>query len=369
MAKILHKKFAETDLEDYLEMSQSEYGLSGFIKTDSDRLKYLHTTNPDHIKWKHLASPFGASSYVRLDVLGKVVGRAPIQPRTLRVASKDFKAGSVMDLLIDSKHRSTPVNFLSLIKACSKVKNFDLVYHTANEITAPLYSNLLRFSNPFSLWAYGFPLRLAGFFSLIFGRRVDLIDWLTAPFRWVLRSIACLAIFVAKLDISQGAMSDDELEALCTKCLRQSGPHPARTNAFLKWRFGDAPLWPATVCRIDRNGQFLGYIVLRKLKIGGLNPLALMDFILDPDTSLFFQLTLKLWLIRKAIISKADALFTMVNPFSTVGCICAGFPLVKIPDRLFPHATPIFVRVCRDDAKELETNHSIHFTLGDLDYF
>lgn len=369
MAQISFKKFAETDIEGYLEMSQSEYGLSGSTETDSDRWKYLHTTSPDHIKWKHLYSPFGASSYVSLNEEGKVVGRAPIQPRTLRVASKIFKAGSVMDLLIDREHRSTPKNFLNITKACGNVTIFDLIYHTSNEITTSLYSKLLHFSNPFSLRTYGLPLRFAGFFSTIFGRRIDVIDWFTAPLRWLLWGVACAALSVARLDVSQGAMSGDELEAICTKCLRQSGPHLARTNAFLKWRFVDAPLWPATVYRIDRNGQFLGYIVIRKVEMGELNSLALMDFILDPDTSFFFQFALRLWLIRKAITSKADALFTMVNPFSTVGRKCAGFPLVKIPDGLFPHATPIFVRVRSDEAKVLETNQSTHFTLADLDYF
>jgi len=63
-------------------------------------------------------------------------------------------------------------------------------------------------------------------------------------------------------------MSDHELEALSAKCLRHSGPHFARTNAFLKWRFTDAPLWPAAIFRIDRKGQFLGYVVTRQVELG-----------------------------------------------------------------------------------------------------
>ena len=356
MAQISVKTFGEADLERFLEMSQLEYGASD-------------STNSDHIRWKHLDSPFGASAYVSLAETGQVVGRALIQPRTLCTASKVFNVASVMDLLIDREHRTTPINFINITKACGNVARCDLVFHTSNERTFPLYSKLLRFSNPFSLRAYGFPLRLAGLFSAIIGCRIDVIDWFTAPLRWLLGGIAYLANSVARLDISQSVMSDDELEMLCTKCLHQSGPHLARTNSFLKWRFGDAPLWPATVCRIDRKGQFLGYVVTRKVELGGINHLVLMDFILDPDTPLFVRVALRLWLIRKAITSKADALFTMVNSFSTIARKCVGFPLVSIPDRLLPHATPIFVRARSNFNKELEVDRSIHLTLADLDYF
>ena len=356
MTQISVAAFAETDLEVFLEMTHLEYGPSD-------------TTNPDHIRWKHLDSPFGVSTYVSLGDTGQVVGRALVQPRALHTASKAFNVASVMDLLIDQKHRSTPVNFINLTKACGNIENYDLVFHTSNERTFPLYSKLFRFPNPFSLRAYGFPVRLAGVFAAILGRRIDAIDWLTAPLRCLLVVIAYVVNFFVRLDITQRGMNDDELETLSTKCLQKSGPFLARTNAFLKWRFTDAPCWPATIFRIDRNGVFLGYVVTRKVELGGLNHLVLMDFVLDPDIPFFVQITLRLWLIRKAITSGVDSLFTMVNSYSTIARKCVGFPLLSIPDKLLPHATPIFVRAHSNDIKELESDRSIHMTLADLDYF
>lgn len=356
MAQISVKKFAETDLQVFLDMTQIEYGPSDI-------------TNPVHIKWKHLDSPFGASTYVCLTETDQVVGRALIQPRLLHTVSKVFDAASVMDLLIDHSHRSTPVNFLNLTKASGNEAGFDLIYHTSNERTFPLYSKLLKFANPFSLRAYGFPVRFAGLFASIIGRRFEVIDWFTAPLRWLLVFTAYAVNSVASLDISQKAMNDDELEMLCLKCLRQSGPHLARTNAFLKWRFSDAPLWPGSVYRIDQKGHFLGYVVTRNVELGGLNHLVLMDFMLDPETPLITQIALRLWLIRKAITSKADVHFTMVNSYSTIARQFVGFPLLNISDKFLPHTTPIFMRSRTDESKQLETDQSIHLTLADLDYF
>jgi hypothetical protein len=348
--------FTDRDLGRFVEMSRSEYGPSD-------------VSNSACMRWKHLDSPFGASSYVCLVEAEGVVGRVMVQPRPLHTATKVFRGGSVNDLLIDRAHRTTPMNFIKMTKACGDVEGLDLIYHTSNERSYPLYSGLLRCTTPFSLRAYGFPIRLAGLLSSFFGRRVQIIDGLTAPLRWAIVVLAAVMQFLAGLRISQCAMSDHELEGLCTKCLRRSGPHLARNNAFLKWRFRDAPLHPASVFRLDRRGRFLGYAVTRKVVLGSLSHWVLMDFLLDPDMPFVARIALRLWLVRTAVASKADVAFTMVNACSDVAKRCVGLPLVKISDKLLPHSTPIFVRACSDESKRLEADRSIHFTLADLDYF
>jgi hypothetical protein len=69
------------------------------------------------------------------------------------------------------------------------------------------------------------------------------------------------------------------------------------------------------------------------------------------------------------LAEKVDAIFTMVNPHSMISRKCVGFPFVKIPDKLLPHASPIYMRPRTDEHKEFKTDKSIHMTLGDLDYF
>ena len=356
MVQVSVETLTVEDLEDYLKLSRSEYGL-------------LDSNNLAHIRWKHMDSPFGASTYISLVASGKIVGRALLQPRPMYTASQKLNAACVTDVLIDREFRSPPTNFINMTKASGNVSKFDLVYHTSNERTDLLYSKLLRFPSPFTLRAYGFPLRLAGFLSLVTGRRIDAIDWLTAPLRWLLSIISFVVNSVAKVDISPRVMDDNALAVLFTKCLHQSGPLLARTNAFLKWRFTDTPLWPATVYRVDRNGQLLGYIATRKLELSGLSHYVLMDFVLDPETPFFVQIALRLWLIQSAIRSKVDTLYTMVNSFNGIARKLAGFPLVSIPDRLLPHATPIFVRYRSNEKSDPETDRTIHLTLADLDYF
>ncbi|WP_018294060.1 hypothetical protein [Mariprofundus ferrooxydans] len=356
MVEISVKTFEEEDLDGFLEMSQLEYGASV-------------SSHAGHIRWKHLNSQFGKSLYVNLSEAGQVVGRALIHPRKLHTASKVFDGAQVMDLLINKTHRSRPGNFINLTKECGNIENFDLVFHTSNENSFPLYSRLFQFPSPFSLRSYAFPVRVAGFLSLVTGRRIKIIDWITAPFRWLLWLIAYLFESLVGLDVSQRGMGDAELETLCAKCVSKSGPQLARTNDFLKWRFTDSPLWPALIFRVERKGMFLGYVVTREVELDGLKHLVLMDFVLDPDASFVAQLGLRLWLVRKAISMNVDALFAMANPSSHMARKVVGFPLVAVPDRFLPHATPVFVRSNNDESKWLTDEQSTHITLADLDYF
>ena len=189
------------------------------------------------------------------------------------------------------------------------------------------------------------------------------MDWLISPFRRLIGLVAVVGIAVARLDVSVGLPDDDMLYRLFLKSLRNSGPMIARSTSFLKWRLIDAPLLAATVHCVERSGTFLGYVATRKLEFKGLAFLIIVDFLLDPDLTLFDRLALRSWLILQAMKSDVDALFTMINPRSRAARICVGSPLIRIPDTLLPHETPIFVRSRGNEGRFLETEASTHITL------
>ena len=132
MRELTVQKFSDADLEGYLKLSQAEYG--GSVSCDAE-----------HIKWKHLNSEFGASSYVKLSVNQRVVGRVLIQQRILRTLVGTYKLGQVMDLLIDKDHRTSPKNFIDLTKACGNVNGFDSVFHTSNARSFPFTASCFVF--------------------------------------------------------------------------------------------------------------------------------------------------------------------------------------------------------------------------------
>jgi len=296
------------------------------------------------------------------------VGRALLQPRVICTASGQFSTACVTDVLIDPDFRSPPTNFINLTEASGNISDFTSVYHTSNNRTDLLYRKLFRFPKPFSLRGYGLPVRFAGVVFKLSGRRIDALDWLISPFRWLIGLVAVVGIAVARLDVCVRLPDDDMLSVIFFKSLRNSGPMFARSESFLKWRLIDAPVLAATVHCVERRGKFLGYVAIRKFEFNGLTFLVVVDFLLDPDLTLFDRLALRSWLVLQAIQADVDALFTMINPRSRAARICVGFPWLRIPDKLLSHGTPIFVRSRGDQSRFLETEAATHMTLADLDY-
>ena len=356
LAKVLIDSFTEEDLNDFVELSQTEYESSA-------------TVDVGHVRWKHLDSPFGVSTYIRLVANDKTVGRALLQPRTIDTKSGRFTTACVTDVLIDSGYRSPPTNFLNLTNASGTITKFSSVFHTANERTEPFYRKLFRLPNPFSLHGYGFPTRVAGLFFKITGYRINTLDWVFFPLRCLISFAAMVMIGATKIEISKRLPDDKMLSALSLKLLHDSGPILTRTKSFLKWRLIDAPLWANNVYCIERRGRFLGYIATRKLELNDLNHLVVIDFLLDTEMTLFDRLALRLWLIQQAVQADVDTLFTMINPVSKAARTCVGFPWMRIPDKFLPHGTPIFFRASGIDAREIESDRMTHMTLADIDYF
>jgi len=373
MSHISIDTFKELDLEDYLNLSRNEFSKpSATVSSDinwKDSYVEKLLTNTDHVRWKHLDSPFGASLFVRLIKSTKTVGRVLLQPRPFYSKSQKYNVACDMDMLVLKSFRSPPSNFINLIKASDDLNQFDFVFHTANEITHKLYGRLLGFPNPFSLQSYGFPLRLSGALSKFTGHRFNFLDFLMAPFHWLISIVTSIVYLMAGTNISKQPISDLDLDNLFQKCLKNSGPMLDRTNKFLKWRFGDSSDWPGDLYRIDHKGKLIGYFVTRQVKLGALSHLVLMDFMLDTDAPFICKISWRLWLLRAAIKANADTLFTMVNPFNKMTSKYVAFPIIRIPEWFLPHATPIFIRAHGSKNKRFESDRSMHMTLGDLDYF
>ena len=355
MVEISVRQFEEEDLDRYIEMSKIEYG------------EQPTTSNLEHIRWKHLESPFGPSLYAALIQDGKVSGRALIQPRTLEHKKEKIQAGSVMDVLLDPSCRTTPSHFINLTKACDLESG--ILFHTANERTNLLYKKLFKFPSPFALKAYCFPTRLTGFLKKLTNKNLSILECLISPYRWILAVLSKIFSKFTKIKISSNSIKADEIKELNERINKQDGKMLTRSKEFIEWRYIDAPLWKAEVLRVDVGSQFYGYLVIRKIGLDDLEYLVLMDYLIEPQISIYKKMALKLWLIKKTIETKADGFFTMCNPLSPIASVCIGFPFVPIPDKYLPHTTPIFIRTKYKDLKMYETSKTMHITLGDLDYF
>ena len=172
------------------------------------------------------------------------------------------------------------------------------------------------------------------------------------------------------MSISSGPLTDEELDELSRHCEEKAGPLFVRTNDYLKWRLSDCPLFPADIHRIAVYGKKVaGYVATSKIELQGLKHFVLRDFMLSPGLTLLQKAAIRLWLVRGAIVSGADTVYTMFNKNNASAKQLSGFPLMHIPDRLLPHMTPIYLRWTHDQPQYTKYDGLTHLTMSDLDYF
>lgn len=358
--------FVDSDVEVFLKLSKAE-----FSKDSNWKGQYVESLlmSPKHVIWKHCQSPFGASTFVKLKSNNNVVGRVLMQPRQFQVFDRNYTAACDMDMLVVKTHRMPPSNFIRLIKCSHQVESFDLVYHTANEITHILYGKLLSLPNPFSLKAFGLPIGLAGIFFKLFGYRVKIIDIFSRPIWYAIVIISNILSIASSIAVRSGNLTDFELENLSNNCLAESGAMLARNNVFLDWRFGSQSDFPGKLLRVEREGILIGYIVVRKVTLAGMNHLVLMDFLIDSKLNMISKIALRFFLLKLGVNERVDTILAFLNPFNKMSKNFFGFPFMQVPEKLLPHETPIFIKTNHPDLKDYEFIKTTHMTLADLDYF
>jgi len=356
MSRIKIDHFKEEDIKDFIGLSSTEY-------------KDEAITNKEHVRWKHVNSNFGPSIYVTLNNNKSVIGRVLLHRRVLQTKNKKIIFAQPMDLLIKKDFRRNPLNFIKLTKACDNIKESDYIFHTSNEKSYPLYKHLLKFSSPFKLSAYGFPINIGSILGALFKVKIEFLNIVFLPFYFLFFIIFYLANYFSNINFSKTQLNNRDIQSTLRRYKEKSWDCFDRSVHFLEWRFKNAPLREADIIQIKKNGDFAGYIVLKKASLNHLTHLTIMDFMLIPNLNILDRLVIKFWLINEGVKSKSDTLFLMVNPFSEASKPIIGFPFLPIPESLLPHATPIFIRAIKKRSKWLEFNNKIHITLADLDYF
>jgi hypothetical protein len=326
-------------------------------------------TNADHFWWKHGTGTGGPSISVNVFDGTTLVGRSVVQKRKFWIDDKTvLGAGVIVDLILAPKYR-TVANFLSLARSQSDVPDVDVILHTSNATSDPLYQKLLHYPVACRLAAYGLPLRAAGILQKMIGRTIPAVDVLTMPWRGALRLAATLFRMASGIRVEIALPSANELERIMRSFGGFAGPHLTRDRAFLEWRFLKGPVSNGTVGTIWSGKQVRGYTAWRKVTFMGIRFLVVMDLILDVQLTLLQRLALRLDLVDRARKEGTDIVFVMMNLENSLSLNLCRFPLVQIADSFLPHATPIFVHPRHASLKWLQQHKSLFITLADLDYF
>jgi hypothetical protein len=350
------RPFSAGDVDAHIALARTEY-------TEAN------VTDADHIRWKFLDFPEGPARATVLMADGQLVGRLMRQARPFYFSADEaaLKGAQIGDLIIAPEHRRADV-FIRLLRAGSEISDVDLILHGSNETSDPLYRKLFKYPIAFSLTARGFPIRLARPLRKLAGFGPAFLDVLAWPWRALLRATSWAAGGLARLDLKPGSIPEGELDGIYAGFEKFAGPHYRRDGRFARWRFESGPLYNAKLHRISAGGRLVGYVALRDVDFEGVRICAIIDIALVRPLKGLEGFALAMKMLARGS-ARADAVVTLANFANPVLRKAVGFPFVTIPERMLPHANPIYALVNGDKTKRLPALAGTFMTLADIDFF
>jgi len=355
----------------YITLEKMHYGaIHEQIELSKEVYQSPEVIDPLHIQWKHINGTSGPSFVIAVrDAFGVLQGRSFLQPRNFYTAAKLLAKGAVVtDLVVNPATRNAST-LISLTKAIKSPKEIDVVIHTSNQISDILYRGLFKFPVACTLKATGLPLKFKNILKTYFksAKILSCIDLFFSAYRLVLSLSSriilgiCGVGFIPKPDSRMVKEIFNSFNLI-------SGEHFERSEAYLKWRFQDGPIFNGDIKWVGINNVCVGYVVLRQVQIDGVSICVIMDAVMQRKLAWFEGISIKFLTIGYALKNSCDAVFTLINSNNCCLKWLVGFPFASIPDGLLPHPTPIFIHASEKIFPDLNRK-SIFLTLADLDYF
>ena len=304
---------------------------------------------PAFFRWKHLANPFGRSLMLVAEHEGRIAGLRAFMRWGFTASGAPVAAVSAVDTATDPAYQGHGV-FTALTRAALEVLHdeADLVFNTPNAKSLAGYLKmgwqevgrvpvLVRVIRPAALAA-----------SLGRGRRGASPP---APHRPVSARSA------AEVTRAEAAAIEELLADRATEDRLSTRRDPA----YLRWRYGDAPLLDYRAVTEHRDGRLVGIAFFRVRPRGGLWEASVADLIVRPGDVAAGRSLLRR--IRRS--AGADHLSCLFASGSTARRAALRSGFVRAPGGITLAARPLREGL-RPDPLQMG---SWAFTLGDLEVF
>lgn len=327
----------------------------------------VQTTDEDFVAWKFpVDGPF-AAHHLTYEVGDAVQGRAVLCRRPFHFHGQDLTLTQPSDLLIDPDV-SGAACLVQLVNAYPEADSQGIV-HTSNEKSEFIYKRLFKFEQITELTSVTMPVAIEN----VLPRR-----WAFLPARallwiagWVIEFFYLLVLAYSQTGARTPAAAPRPVAAddpkLSNAFKRLAPAQITRNRDFLAWRYAEAPM-DYRELHVTADGETLAKVVYRLAEYRGISSLVIMDWLIARPLSLAEKAACLVDLRRIARRHGAIQVYYLGNFRNLVVRHLGGFGFFPIPDRLLPHASPIFGYAFEDPLTGNRLK-DIYLTLGDLDYF
>jgi hypothetical protein len=352
--------------------SAAEVNVEEFVKLSISQKLPDRVCNAVHVKWKHLRSPFGASTAIDLVEKEEVFGRLWVTYRHWKLNNELLLMGHPQDLLVDTRNRALK-DVVGLIE-CAFSKSLSesgMMYHGANPNSEGLYGRIFRSRPNFHLQASVFPVSpLLLVFNLVTksgGNSPSIFD---LAYRQILRAINWMFRGTRLL---RDLESINDLENIFRRFNESEAFSAVRSKEYFDWRFSQDATSPYVVKCICVRGEIVGYVVWSDTSAYDIRARVLIDIVWLEKKSPINRF--RLWISIADYSNKnVDLIVFISNQNNPALRKVSSMPMIIIPKKMMPQAIPIYLRL---DQSRIDGNPAFienqfrksYFTLSDLDFF
>ncbi|HUB00954.1 MAG TPA: hypothetical protein VMA34_21665 [Terracidiphilus sp.] len=348
------ERVGDEHIEPYMRLSRAEYGDQAAV------------SQANHLRWKFVENPQGASVGIHLYSSGELVARMVALTRQFIQQGTIYKAAHIVDFLVHPKERGMN-SLLQLVVGLKQLSGFDfLLIMAPNPAGAAVWEKFVKMPAYFNLDVAVAPLRPASLLDstgkLHSGALAPVFDW---PWRQLVGAAVRVGGHAGRLKVETAWPEPDEMEQMFAGDWgdRIVG---LRSAKFLEWRYRRSPLFRYNVNFLRDNGALSGYIVTRRTVYDGIDCLFMVDAFGLP------QLTSALWRaasrseISQAAKGGTEMAMILGNtawgPMSAVN----GMPFVSVPLRFLPRKTAVYAQWVTPPGFDIQRDN-FYLTLGDSD--
>lgn len=251
---------------------------------------------PQFFRWKHLANPFGRSCMLVADADGEIVGLRTFMRWEFRGGCRAIRAVRAVDTATHPAHQRRGIFSRLTRAALDRLSGeADIVFNTPNERSLPGYLKLG--------WRVvgTVPVAVHVRRPVAFARGLPKVRHPTSVNRRPRPAVHA--------ESAAEALADDELdELLATSECFPDRWSTRRDVAYLRWRYGDAPL-DYHALRIRRDGRLRGLALFRVRPRGGLWETTVAELMVPPGEFANAGLLLR-GVARAAAVDHISCFFT-----------------------------------------------------------
>jgi GNAT superfamily N-acetyltransferase len=226
------------------------------------------TRPAEFFRWKHLENPFGRSFMLVAEDAGRLVGLRAFMRWRFVFDGGQVRAARAVDTATHPDYQGRGIFTRLTLAALEELRGeIDLIFNTPNEKSMPGYLKMgwgVMGTVPVSA-RIRHPLRV------VRGRRsVGNVPGATSD------------IPIAAMSAADALADDSSLRALLDDAPPSHGLETPRDLAFLRWRYGSAPLLDYRAVRLVDGGRLLGVAFFRARTRGILREATVADVIVAP---------------------------------------------------------------------------------------